>query len=785
MSALLQFFSSSFVNPALLAGASAISIPILIWLVNRYRTKTVEWAAIEFLRRAVEKTRSRLRLEELLLLLIRCLILILLAMAVARPRGKALLTSSESARKNVVMILDTSYSAGYQLGSTESDTVFQRARTQAKELISRMSRKDRLVLGFLNDRCQILTDTPRAMDAGGKIDALRTLEDPEFTVSARGTDAAAMMHRLPGVLEKFATDAAAEKTAPSLKTVFFLTDAQRSAFFDKDKLRDPSLTVVAEKIARLGGELVIVDCGDPKPANIAITSVSTRDPVVGVGLPCRFDVTVRNHDENPVTGLNLEYYIDNLETPVKRVALSLKAGETQRMPAFPYEFAEPGPHRFQVRFSSDKLVIDNSRSLVVDVREAVRVLLVNGDPQTGSRRRDDEVFFINRALTPFDGDSTATSLIRTRTTTEGTLGEEKLEDYDLILAANVATFSDVSVARLETYVRDGGVVLFTMGELINESFYNQRLYRDGAGIFPVRLGEKVGRADSESGATGDAPEWELEINDRSWPGIKRWLEEDFRKRLKAPPIYRIQKTEPAAPEKIESRVIMTFQPRAKLAGSEDGAAPTVNATPSPAFVEKPFGRGVSLAFLSTVDAGWNKAVVYDVFYVLFWRGVALHLSQTTAAPRQLGIGDTYEDTLRQDEYSREVRILRPDGQPTIQAPREIKGEEARFRLSFDNTEMPGVYTVELSDLPSKPRTYFAVNVDASEGDPMRLAADDLKEALPGLKVKQLTVDALREVVSGSGRGAGANEYWRSVIYAVLALMLLESTLAMLFGRRRQ
>ena len=74
-----------FVNPLMLFGAAAIAAPIILFLLTRFRTKRVEWAAIIFLQRAMKKQQRRLRLENLILLLIRCLLLILLALALARP----------------------------------------------------------------------------------------------------------------------------------------------------------------------------------------------------------------------------------------------------------------------------------------------------------------------------------------------------------------------------------------------------------------------------------------------------------------------------------------------------------------------------------------------------------------------------------------------------------------------------------------------------------------------------------------------------------------------------
>src|SRR5579871_1243937 len=69
------------------AGALLMAIPIIIHLLNRRRFRTVTWAAMEFLLRAMKKNRRRLRFEQWLLLLTRCLLIFLLGMALAQFAG--------------------------------------------------------------------------------------------------------------------------------------------------------------------------------------------------------------------------------------------------------------------------------------------------------------------------------------------------------------------------------------------------------------------------------------------------------------------------------------------------------------------------------------------------------------------------------------------------------------------------------------------------------------------------------------------------------------------------
>src|SRR5262245_41225666 len=120
--------------PSMLWWAAAAAVPILIHLFARQRFRRVSWAAMEFLKRAFQKTKRRIRLENLLLLLLRVAAIVLLALALADPRLKtSLLDAGSDSRREVVIVFDNSFSMGYREASGE--TPFHRAHDQALKLV--------------------------------------------------------------------------------------------------------------------------------------------------------------------------------------------------------------------------------------------------------------------------------------------------------------------------------------------------------------------------------------------------------------------------------------------------------------------------------------------------------------------------------------------------------------------------------------------------------------------------------------------------------------------------
>ena len=77
--------------PSLTAGLFAVAGlvcaagPIVIHLLNRRRYRRVHWAAMDFLREALQRNRRMIELRDIALLALRCLAVFLFGLALARP----------------------------------------------------------------------------------------------------------------------------------------------------------------------------------------------------------------------------------------------------------------------------------------------------------------------------------------------------------------------------------------------------------------------------------------------------------------------------------------------------------------------------------------------------------------------------------------------------------------------------------------------------------------------------------------------------------------------------
>jgi hypothetical protein len=105
----------SFLTPLFLAGLAGLAIPVLLHLIQRERRNVVPFPSLMFIRRIPYQSVRRRRVRHWLLLAMRLAALALLVLAFGRPffRSTDAATAAGSGAREIVVLLDRSYSMGY------------------------------------------------------------------------------------------------------------------------------------------------------------------------------------------------------------------------------------------------------------------------------------------------------------------------------------------------------------------------------------------------------------------------------------------------------------------------------------------------------------------------------------------------------------------------------------------------------------------------------------------------------------------------------------------------
>jgi hypothetical protein len=753
-----------FLNPGLAWLAMAGSIPVIIHLLNRQRYKRVRWAAMEFLLAALQKTRRRLQLENLLLLIVRVLLLVLLALALARPY----LTSGllPLAKKNVhlVIAVDVSYSMGYKQAQK---TPLARAKEIAAGLLQSLKNAegDLVTVVPFHEQPGIAFGPATALRA----DKARAFLEDEVQLTGFGT-------RLPRLVEYVRDLVEKPENARPERRVYILTDLQRAAWQVDEGERDR----FEKALADLGrkAEVTFIACGTAEPVNRTLTHLAARSRVVLARRPVTFEVRVRNHSPHPVPALGVTLKVDKANPQTDRLALEPRSAQDLQ---FTCEFAEPGPHLVTAETEPDFLAVDDVRHLAVQVLDSIHVLIVDGEPGPGGRGFEGESDFLRLALNPQPEEAVRPGVFTVAVETPATFDEKKLGKYAVVVLANVDTLSEDKVRALESFVQGGGGLFITAGDQMDRLTYNELLYRNGRGLLPARLGEVAG----DKGHAPESARRFVEIDFRH-PAL-----EFFRDRLQAAlgslVVFEYVKAE-VDPKDSAVRVLARYDDPAQ----------------TPALVERRVGRGKVLLLTTTADSAWNLMPGRPP-YLVFMHEIGKYLAERPGGALNVNVGEPFQLLLRMDRYAKDFTLVSPRQEhiklfPAIRedffllshpgVPEEAKPKAGAPPAPVPVREMgltdPGVYDLFRPGGAGEPDqlvSHVAANVRPEEGDLDPIPEDEIRRAYPAFKFR-VASEADASAPAGGAASPSHNMIWTYFLWAVLTLLAVESFLAWRFGARQ-
>src|SRR5580765_3925255 len=133
----------SFLTPLFLLGLAGLAVPVIIHLIQRERKNVVQFPSLMFLQRIPYQSVQRRRIRNWPLLLLRLAALALIVAAFARPffRRQPLAASAGGGAREVVILIDNSYSMGY-------GDRWARATAMAHDAIGQIGPSDRASVVF-------------------------------------------------------------------------------------------------------------------------------------------------------------------------------------------------------------------------------------------------------------------------------------------------------------------------------------------------------------------------------------------------------------------------------------------------------------------------------------------------------------------------------------------------------------------------------------------------------------------------------------------------------------
>lgn len=695
---------------------------------------------MEFLLAALKKTRRRLQVENLLLLLIRILVVVLLALALSQPVVKAShLSVLGQVDTHLIIVFDNSYSMDYKLGPSSP---FETAKNKAYELINNLkpAQGDKASLVLLSSVPQVVFTEISVMDTIKK-------ELANINPSDYGTN----LFKTFSLVKELLT-----QSTNTRKVITIITDLQKTSWLLSASERNSFNQLLKELSA--SAEIKIINTGIPEAKNYGVARVYPSTQIFSLEEPVNFYAEVYNFSAQELTTLGVNFVVDG--QPQGSTTLALTPYQSGSV-SFTYQFDTPGPHWVQVTVEPDSLSIDNTRYFAVDVKESLKVLIVNGEPSPEPFK--DEAVFLRYALNPTKNEMERISIYEVEVVTPLTFEDTNPEKYDLVIMANLEYLSTNRVKLLEEYVRDGGGLLIWLGDKVDSAFYNEYLYKNGNGLLPAELAEIIGDRSHEKSARLD----KINFNHPVFSFF-----EQIKEILSRLVIYEYYKVSVDA-ERPDIKTLAYFRATNTTQSIEDL---------NPALIEKSLGRGKVILVTTSADTEWNLMPGRPPYLILLDQ-LALYLAGSVQVMKNVVVGAPLELLLNPENYAPDFTLSTPRQGMTSLSP--LRVGEQNFTLLYKNTENVGLYSLTRSEEESETTrktimvSFFGVNTDPQEGDLRQIKTPEIRNLYPDFQF-ELVGESRGEKETGLTPPPRSN-LWKYLAYAVLILLVLETILAQRFG----
>ena len=707
------------------AGAAAMSVPIIIHLLTRWRRKPQAWAAMQFLLEAYRKHRRRLQIEQLLLLLVRCLILLLLGLALSGPllagcgsSGGAML----SAGRTVYLVIDDSLASQVRIAPDE--VRLDQLKASAGELLEGLSRNDRVAVIAAARPARMLTPSPSA-DRAAANRAIESIE-PRFSEAD-----------LPRVMELIHQHLRNADQPESEVTVVVLSPMARSSM----RQVEPGQATLAPPETEFS--FVLSEPANAEP-NVQIASATPRRSMVVVDpqLPVSTPVVTRLRRFGPtpggaVTTVRLTVTGRGDEPIVTTRRHTWAPGQSEAVLTVNLVLGEPDPQRTgddmlvieaELAAGGDELPADDRRIAVAQLRRQLRIGMV--DLQSREAAFDERAprYWLSTALTPRRRAGSEIDPARLIDLNPGFLEPDQLENLDAVMVLRPDLLSDADWRHLAAFTKAGGLTWLFVPDAQAPGIWSAGL-RQQFGL-DWRVALEIDAADEAS--TG----WALRTDQPAPPPLNV-LAADWQRLL--------------SPVRVTRRLPLRGPTEAqRWLEAEDGSA---------LLAAGDVERGTVLLLTTALSPQWSNLVTKPIFVALVnetLRGV-LGESDALAGLNATEAGDW---PALPPPWSRAPQILGPDGEPI----------SVVTRFPATPLETPGLYTPNLEiDWP------LPVNVDADAGDTRALTREEVASRFePMGAVRWFELAAASTVMRQ--QIARTSLAW-PILWIVFALAVVETLLA--------
>jgi uncharacterized membrane protein len=413
-----------FLNPAVLFGLLAASIPVLIHLLNLRKLKRIEFSTLSFLKELQKNKIRKIKLKQWLLLALRVLIILFLVTAFARPtlKGVAIGGTTSAAKTTAVFILDNTPSMSVV---DVKGSYLNEAKAVIKQLLGQLQEGDDAALILVSDQ---------------NADEVKSISD--FAAFQKQVDAVKISDA-SGLLNTAMVKAAKViSTSKNFnKEIYILSDFQSGRLSDEGAVSDLS-QLLNEKV-----RLYSFNLQSKQAFNIGIDNFKLNTQIFEKDKPVSFSATVTDYSSQPADNLVVSLYINGERSAQQ--SISLNAGDSKSL-SLEAVVKQNGFVDAYAEVEDDDILQDNRRYSDLFIPKEIPVVIFTDDPS--------DARLLNLALTAI-GSETALTIAEKNL---NQVASVDLTKYSIAVIVGSENLSG-GAGRLNSYVNNGGSILLMPG----------------------------------------------------------------------------------------------------------------------------------------------------------------------------------------------------------------------------------------------------------------------------------------------------------------------------------
>ncbi|MEL6255484.1 MAG: BatA domain-containing protein [Bacteroidota bacterium] len=428
----------AFLNPAVLWGLLALSVPIIVHFFNLQRPREILFSNVSFVKEVKKTVVRRLKFKQWLLLLARLLALLFLVFAFANPVIKQEGSAIAQGNRSVTIVIDNSYSMN---ASNEKGAFFPQALSLARNIIRNYSE---------DDEFQVMTSSNLILNGN-------FLSQQEATDDLKALKIQQSI-RSQGEILAFQKEIFA-RSSNSAQVLYFLSDFQESTVLaDSQKIIAPDSNL----------QVYYLPLATRAQGNVYVKSHTIDSRIIEKDAPVNMTMSLVNDGNQDLRDLSVRIMVEGKVAGINSKNLAADQSEELEMNFTPEKSGWLGAY---IELDDNPIDFDNKRFFSVYVPDKEKVLIAEGERSESIRILYESLF------SQFD-----TEFISARN-----LSTTNLSNYRSLVLLGVPDISSGLANRIRDFLDQGNSLMFFPGKNTRINSINSLYQQLGIGTFePIR-----------------------------------------------------------------------------------------------------------------------------------------------------------------------------------------------------------------------------------------------------------------------------------------------------------